>query len=485
MGVAKGGEARIQWAMEQTETEIRKAAARANNQANKIRSINIAAFGFSRGAAAARAFARRIADKSERAGARWVWKAGGHPVRLYFLGLFDTVASVGVPATVRKYRTLIPPNVSSIGWLPVLIASTADGHAAWAGNLRIPPMVERCVHYCAAHEIRNSFPLDTVLENGRYPDNCVEVFYPGAHSDVGGGYRPGEGGRNSNRFAMLSLVPLKAMYDEAIKAGVPLVDVANAEDRVKEDFLPLQGANTEARLLLSQRFNQYMNTVGWGGRSVGETVRAHMHMYFRWRIVHIGRKTAARQQGERDWETQRLEKYEAQLAAERREKQAELKRLDAAFRSASVARDLAWDDFRRNLRKEKGAAYEEAKQHHEEARWAKAHQEAVVTTMPVESEKLIAALDKYDRQFLQDSARVRAADPETLRPFAKMLRDAWEAEPLTDPEIIAFFDDYVTDSLAGFDTRLDLTRATEHRRLYQGGDATIDYAALRAEQRAA
>src|SRR5690606_36082554 len=90
--------------------------------------------------------------------------------------------------------------------------------------------------------------------------------------------------------------------------------------------------------------------------------------------------------------------------------------------------------------------------------------------------KLLAALEKYDRQFLQDSARVRATDPETLRRFEKILRDAWEAEPLTDPEIIAFFDDYVTDSLAGFDTRLDRTRATEHRRLYQGGDAQVDYA---------
>ncbi|MFY0583563.1 hypothetical protein ACN28S_63020 [Cystobacter fuscus] len=45
----------------------------------------------------------------------------------------------------------------------------------------------------AAHEIRNSFPVDSVLQGNSYPKNCREMVYPGAHSDVGGGYRRGEG----------------------------------------------------------------------------------------------------------------------------------------------------------------------------------------------------------------------------------------------------------------------------------------------------
>lgn len=76
--------------------------------------------------------------------------------------------------------------------------------------------------------------------------------------------------------------------------------------------------------------------------------------------------------------------------------------------------------------------------------------------------------------------QVHKADPKTLRPFAKILREAWEMEPLKDEQIIAFFDEYVTDSLAGFDT--DRTRAIEHRWLYQGGDATVDYAALEGRE---
>jgi uncharacterized protein (DUF2235 family) len=222
-GIAVGGEARIQWAMDQVEFRIEQAAAKAQNPVNKIRSINVAVFGFSRGAATARAFARRFADKCTRTGNGWVWKNGQYPTRLYFMGLFDTVAAVGTPTSLRKYAGTatqagdISPVLAVPAALAVYFTSTADGHGAWASDLRIPDMVERCVHYCSAHEMRNSFPLDTTIEDGHYPPNCHEVFYPGVHSNVGGGYRPGEGGRNTNRFAMLNLVPLNAMYREAVK----------------------------------------------------------------------------------------------------------------------------------------------------------------------------------------------------------------------------------------------------------------------------
>ena len=470
MAVGAGGEARIQWALGRVEARIKAAAARANNQANKIRSINIAVFGFSRGAATARAFARRIADRCAEVGERWEWKEGRHPTRLYFLGLFDTVASVGLPASARKFGG----EAFLLGFLPVLIAANADGHGGWAENLRVPPMVERCVHYCSAHEMRNSFPLDTLLEDGVYPENCFEHFYPGVHSNVGGGYRPGEGGRNTNRFAMLNLIPLKAMYEEAIKAGVPLVDINTADDQIKDDFLPPPGEATEARKRLSEHFDYYMNTVGWGGNNVGETVRRHMQMYFRWRIQHVQRKMEERQKGGADWETQRLVQYDSELETERREKQEELRRREREYRAAQSERD--------RVRTEADQGYwradaDEVHARYEEKRWAKVHQEAVVNTMPANADQLAAALDKYDQQFLQDSKAVLAADPSTLRPFARILREAWEMERLTDKTIIAFFDEYVTDSLAGFDT--DRTRAIEHRWLYQGGDATIDYAALR------
>ena len=58
--------------------------------------------------------------------------------------------------------------------------------------------------------MRNSFPLDTAMSETRAnyfspPEGCVEMVYPGVHSDVGGGYRPGEGGCRPEKGAQLSL----------------------------------------------------------------------------------------------------------------------------------------------------------------------------------------------------------------------------------------------------------------------------------------
>lgn len=475
MAVGQGGEARLEWAMERLEQEIREAAARAQNPVNKIRGIHLALFGFSRGAALARAFARRVARRCKRSGAGWIWADGGYPFRLYFMGLFDTVASVGVPASARHYATEAAALMPLTGAIPVLVASQADGHGAWASDLRIPSMVERCVHYCAAHEIRNSFPLDSVLEAGRYPDNCVEVFYPGAHSDVGGGYRPGEGGRNLNRFAMLSLIPLKAMYDEAVKAGVPLRRIEGLPRDLREDFIPTDQADREARQLLSRRFNRYLQVVGAQGRPIGETILAHMKLYFRWRIVHIERKLRARRQGETDIDTRRLNEYDAALARERQSKQAQVDRLRQEYEAAEDAQAAARSMYnRRRASATHRAAFEQATERVDQALWALLEQQAVLETMPSRAQQWIAALDRYDQQFLEDSERVRTKDPKTLRPFDRILREAWEMEPLTDPDVLALFDEHITDSLAGF--AADRTRATDPRRLYQGGDDTIQYA---------
>lgn len=53
-------------------------------------------------------------------------------------------------------------------------------------------------------------------------DGREEIVYPGVHSDVGGGYGPGEQGRGRDDADKLSQVPLLDMYREARKAGVPL-----------------------------------------------------------------------------------------------------------------------------------------------------------------------------------------------------------------------------------------------------------------------
>ena len=164
-------------------------------------------FGFSRGAATARVFCHWL-QKIAQGG-----KFAGIPIRFRFLGLMDTVASVGVWDGVKN--TLL---------------NNTGGHTDWAisKHLLILPEVENCIHMVAMHEIRKNFPLDQVAVGDAMPENCHEFAYPGSHSDVGGGYAPGALGiapghsLQESDSRKLSQIPLNHMFDCAVAAGVPM-----------------------------------------------------------------------------------------------------------------------------------------------------------------------------------------------------------------------------------------------------------------------
>jgi len=480
--VASGGQARLDWAWSRFEEQVKAAVARATNPVAKIRMIHVAVFGFSRGAALARAFAVKLQAATKQGELGWQLRQGNHPVRLYFMGLFDTVASVGVPAAARKYQMEATAAAPFIGAIPVLITAMADGHASWASDLRIPPMAERCVHYVAAHEIRNSFPLDTALDHGRYGSQVTECVYPGVHSNVGGGYRPGEGGRLANPFGMLSAIPLQAMYDEAYKIGVPLRTIQSLKDsgdEVYTDFMPPTEEDKKVRNALIQRFNKYMTAIGRTSQPIGQTVSAHMKMYFRWRIVDVGRKLNAKANGTIDTSSQRQATSEAAWAKEKASKQKRLTELNAQYRDERMKADYAANNaysmpteaLRQQSRQQMQAHQARAQALKDEI----VMQEASLNTMPGTDGSLAKNLATYDKQFLEDSQRVRTTPKDSLKGFDRVLRAAWDEPTLSDADILAFFDDHVIDSLAGF--AKDRTRATEPRVLYQGGDDELKYAA--------
>jgi hypothetical protein len=191
-----------------------------------VNEIHVSTFGFSRGATQARAFTNWLialctldAELCGKAGLT----LGGFPVVIDFLGLFDTVASVGLA------------NSYGDAWW----GSFLDGHADWAdaeANLRVSDDVP-CVHLVAAHEIRRSFPVDSVYHKGHMPALAREIVVPGVHSDVGCGYCPTEQGRGTDSLGrdMLAHVPLLLMYKEALLAGVPL-RLEEADAKAKERF---------------------------------------------------------------------------------------------------------------------------------------------------------------------------------------------------------------------------------------------------------
>ncbi|HDS1129879.1 TPA: DUF2235 domain-containing protein [Stenotrophomonas maltophilia] len=119
----------------------------------RVDRIRISVFGFSRGATEARVFCNWLGDACDPGpGSLCLY---GIPVKIDFMGMFDTVASVGAAQSFFE--------------------SLFDDHGGWATaeDLRIPADVRRCVHMVAAHEVRGSFPVDLV--DGA---NCEQIIYP-------------------------------------------------------------------------------------------------------------------------------------------------------------------------------------------------------------------------------------------------------------------------------------------------------------------
>ena len=141
--------------------------------------------GFSRGGALAVSFANELIEE--------------HPdLRVRFVGLWDVVGQFGLPGE----------------------------HLQGGHDLRCPRNVARCYHAMALDENRLLFPL-TRMQRSRQPvEGFTEVWFRGAHSDVGGG--------NGNRG--LNWLSLNWMLRAAKREGLPISDEAiqrNLADRDK------------------------------------------------------------------------------------------------------------------------------------------------------------------------------------------------------------------------------------------------------------
>lgn len=225
-----------------------KALANALEGHGLITIINLSIFGFSRGAALARAFSNEMARQSTR-GSDGVLRYNGVPIRFNFMGLFDTVASFGVAA-----RNVDMPFDEK--------------------DLVVSPVVDRCVHYIAAHELRFSFPVDLIRKDGKLMPNWTETAYPGAHSDVGGGYEPICQGITNN----YARIPMRDMMREAIKSGVRLVDY----DDIKKFDKELFELRFEIKPDTLVAYAKYMNAIG-SHEAVEQAVNAHMRaLYSAW-----------------------------------------------------------------------------------------------------------------------------------------------------------------------------------------------------------
>ncbi|EAS1663439.1 TPA: PAAR domain-containing protein [Salmonella enterica] len=117
-------------------------------------SVVVDVFGFSRGAAAARHFINKLLALNL-----------GRPLRVGFVGLFDTVAAIGSAADGLD---------------------TSDDNNLGVSLYLAPGCADQVVQLTAHHEYRVNFALNSISSIHR------EIPLYGAHSDIGGGYLAGE-----------------------------------------------------------------------------------------------------------------------------------------------------------------------------------------------------------------------------------------------------------------------------------------------------
>lgn len=497
---AARGTARLDWAMRRLEECLVQ---------SRGRTLHLALFGFSRGAALARAFARLVAHRCER-GSDGGWRISHQkaesPFRLYFMGLFDTVASVGAPMGTNNlqsidlttgamdlrqalhsrhvYGSTLDDIAFADGGAPGAdpAEGMSNGHVSWADDLRIPELVEDCLHMVAAHEIRNSFPVDSVLNGPRYPRNCRERLYPGAHSDVGGGYRRGEGARSPSPGSSLSLIPLRHMRAEAIAAGVPLLPQMRSEN-LMGDFAE-DPASKGAFETLCRRFDLYMRSAGLGEKSMGSQMLSHMNLYYQWRFSRIAsglRERSARREI-REQAVLQEKAHEPTWASERTalKGSVEQARLKAEAQKLMARKlesaGMRWTPSGRALVDSHVELAEQLEDRY-------LSEKARLDTLPTSDGSFARNVNVYDDQLLDDARRLQAFAKQkgrgNLRPHYKALLEAYEAEVerrqgALSQELNAFFDTYVHDSLSGF--AMDATLPSDPRVIYVGGDRKLQYA---------
>ena len=530
LGMGAMGDARIIWALDQLKNLLKPHFELARDPKCKISEINIAAFGFSRGSALARAFVSDLVNEHcKKKGDDFFYD--GVKLNVKFLGIYDTVASSGLAASANvmgKIRAIYADHKKHVEKRIAdrqetradILAFTSggnagadptpgwfDGHNAYGGRLRIPPMVKDVRHIVAGHENRNSFPLDsvTVLQrDGTFfkPSHFHEYVFPGVHSDVGGSYSPGEGGKHPSGLRKLGLVSLRMMYEFALSAGVPMVPSTAWNDDISEDFM------TDGQV--EKDFSYYQSKLGATGGTLGGTFNAHMALLFQWRFQSIRKKlfkdTAQADRIKSNHDTVFAPNLAIQneeclkRAKERGTAQAAYYKASNLYRGSTatfmVPRGVVVPNVA-HMKKQMEIRAIEYQLAIDKYNVAYAKQNSAPNDTG-----LAANIAYYDHLFLENAKEINLAiympilnalnvnlfhlsSEARLRPHYKTFWSAYRMEfdldrnlkklyGMRDSKLITFFDDYVHDSLAAF--AKDATFPSDPRVIYVGSDNKLAHA---------
>ena len=362
-----------------------------------IKSISFSVFGFSRGAALARAFTNRLAEQLVPAGSN-TYKFQGVEARVNFLGIFDTVASFGLPGQ------------------------------NWGGeqtkDLTIPPHVEACHHLVAAHEVRFSFPVDLIRDRGEYQGKMVEKVYPGVHSDVGGGYEPGKQGRKDS----LARIPLQHMLAGGIDNGVRLKSL----DFLRKTDVPIAQI-VAADKTTSEDYAAYVHACGAGSGTVEQQMQRHKALYYAYRGTQHRAKVGTASANDQ------------RIARLRRE-------LDAARKSETGAESTKWREFAVGT----VPSWWQARKVEGQLEGRVVQLEAELEAAETDAKRLAASDDGIAVQAfalqraIENGESLVAKNGQLVLVLEKhrWMLDAWQQQ--ADSAVTRFFDNYVHDSRTDF-----------------------------------
>ncbi|MBF9219797.1 phospholipase effector Tle1 domain-containing protein [Hymenobacter ruricola] len=153
-----------------------------------LEELTIYAFGFSRGAAAARHFcARRTNSRGRENNLCGALGADAAVVKLKFVGLFDTVSSFDEnDKEDTSLSSLLGKAVRHKLFDDYSFRNDVPELHLWLDD----PTLEKVVQLRAADEYRVNFSITNIV-SATSQHKGLELLLPGAHSDIGGGYQPG------------------------------------------------------------------------------------------------------------------------------------------------------------------------------------------------------------------------------------------------------------------------------------------------------
>ena len=163
-------------------------------------------------------YRRRVESRDQRSWSQFAFHENGQPVKIRFLGVWDTVGALGIPDDMAVLNLL----------------DNLQDHTFHDTMLGTHIQVAR--HAVALDEMRASF--QPTLWSVQAGQDARQVWFPGVHSDVGGGYR--ETGLSDGALAW--------MIEEARQQGLAFDD--GMVEQVRASHLDVLHESCEGAFLL-------------------------------------------------------------------------------------------------------------------------------------------------------------------------------------------------------------------------------------------